>query len=101
MSNIINTPKDTTYTAKNPHTASTTRGLMGFSPSFTGSSALGCTSCTTSRWPYFHISSQRTTFMPPEVDPAQPPMNVDNMRITGSAPGQREKFSVKNPELVC
>ena len=39
--------------------------------------------------------------MPPEVEPAQPPMNVDSIRITGSAPGQCVKSSVKKPELVC
>ena len=39
--------------------------------------------------------------MPPEVEPAQPPMNVDSIRITGSAPGQSEKSSVKKPEVVC
>ena len=77
------------------------RGSIAFAPSLTGTSALGCTSCTTSRWPCFHSSSQRTTFMPPEVEPAQPPMNVDSIRITGSAPGQCVKSSVKKPEVVC
>ena len=39
--------------------------------------------------------------MPPEVEPAQPPMNVDSIRITGNAPGQCVKSSVKKPEVVC
>ena len=50
--------------------------------------------------PCLYISSQRTTFMPPAVEPAQPPMKLDSSSRTGSAPGHAEKSSVVNPVVV-
>ena len=57
-------------------------------PSFTGISAFGCTSCLSCTAPCFTTISQRITFMPPVVLPAQPLMKEISSSITGSAPGQ-------------
>ena len=41
------------------------------------------------------------TFIPPAVDPAQPPIKLEKIRRIGNAPGQREKSSVVKPVVVA
>ena len=70
-------------------------------PILTGISAFGCTSRRTSRAPCLYSSSTRMTFMPPPVEPAQPPMKLEKISRTGSNPGHAAKFVVVNPVVVA
>ena len=41
------------------------------------------------------------TFMPPPVEPAHPPIKLENISSTGNRPGQAEKFVVVKPVVVA
>ena len=69
--------------------------------SFTGISAFGCTSRLTSRTPCRYSRSQRITFMPPPVEPAQPPIKLVKISMTGNAPGHIENSAVAKPVVVA
>ena len=54
-----------------------------------------------SRMPCLYIKRDLITFIPPAVEPAEPPTKLASIRIIGSAPGQPEKSDVVNPVVVA
>ena len=65
-----------------------------------GISARGWTMRRTSWVPCLSIRITRSTFMPPAVEPPQPPMKAMNIISTGRKSGQWAKSTVPNPVLV-
>ena len=89
-----------TYTEKNPHTASMTRSGTARCPTLMGRTALGWIRRVISRLPCFRMSNRRITFMPPAVEPAQPPVNEPRNNKNGSTLGQTEWSAMLNPVVV-
>ena len=84
---VTRMPKQTTYSARKPHSACTTDSGMRVRPSLIWITACGWIRRRSSRLPWRNSSSMRTTLMPPPlVDPAQPlismPM-INRMPVTG------------------
>ena len=75
------------YIAKKPATPSTTRSGTARLASLTGISAFGCTRRFSSATPWRKTISQRMTFMPPLVEPAQAQTNVISIMNVGMRPG--------------
>ena len=61
---------------------------------------LGCTIRFSSRTSDFHRISTRDSFMPPEVEPAQPPVNISTSRAIRQNVGHRAKSTVAKPVVV-
>ncbi len=70
-------------------------------PIFTVITALGWIRRITSRMPCLRIRRMRITFMPPPVEPEQPPTKAATNSRKGRAPGQVEKSATAKPAVVA
>ena len=61
---------------------------------------LGCTIRFSSRTSDFHRISTRDTFMPPAVEPAQPPENISTSSAIRQKVGHMAKSTVAKPVVV-
>jgi hypothetical protein len=75
------------YRARNPHDGA--KHILGHHPvvEFDMPDTAGGISRNSSRQANFPHTINRAIFMPPPVDPAQPPMNIETNRITWLNPG--------------
>ena len=63
------------YSPKNAIQDDITAGSSAVVPTGTATTARGFSGCLARSATAFHIASRRTCFMPPAVEPAQPPIN--------------------------
>ena len=62
--------------------------------------ALGCTILKMSCKMVRKITMTRMTFIPPAVEPAQPPTNMSRTRVSFAAVSHSSKSTVTNPVVV-
>ena len=77
--------------------ASTTSSSMGVLLSFTVITALGCFIFSNLFFMAFQNMTSLSTFMPPEVEPAQAHCKVKNIMINLEKDGHMEESAVANP----
>ncbi len=82
---ITPTTKMNMNSTKKPRIFINTSRLTVVRPSRTGTTAWGCNNRTISLNRNLTSTISRTTFMPPPVEPAQPPMNIRNSSVTWGA----------------
>ena len=93
-------PKMAIQAAKSPRTASLIPSGTIRPPTTKGVTALGCTILKISCKMVRNTTMIRMTFIPPAVEPAQPPTNMSKTRITFAAVSHLSKSAVTNPVVV-
>ena len=78
----------------------TTSSGITFSPILIGNTPFGCNNFLTSNIRYLVIKIERMIFIPPVVDPADPPIKNKKNNNVFDISGQSLKFSVLKPVVV-
>src|SRR5918995_1301274 len=86
--------------AKSPSTAILTPSDTVRLPMTKGVTALGCTILKTSWSTVRKITITLMTFIPPAVEPAQPPTNISSTRVSFAAVSHLSKSAVTKPVVV-
>ncbi len=94
------TTKSPTKSTKKPTMLATIGSCSGVRRTLSGDTSRGRTTFFSSRQDAFSVTSTRIIFMPPPVEPAQPPQNMSTTSIRPSARGQRSKSAVQKPVVV-
>ncbi len=99
MINVI-TPNNNRKMTKKPDICDTAGSSTGLRPSLIAQMVCGRTNLRMSRRTFLISINTRRTFIPPPVEPAQPPMNINRTSNMREVLGQALKSAVVNPVVV-